>query len=617
MVKKSKSGSLSEKLLNLQVWSVKRSGRWLTKSLSSAIKHLPDREELVYKVFKRCVMLVFMIKRSPKFVNKISFTQESLRKNKWTTFLDKLNSLDDLNSLTIYLFKILLRESILKERVSQPFWTPAFKGISEKLLLPTKTDCVDSDTNSSNMWSKSQEVKSPFLTIKKMQEKEMTRKNLPMTSLRSSMSFLVDKWEKEVTPPEKLRTIVIQIFPKESQKKKLNEFIDTCRYVYNKTVESIHNGHKINERTLKDKLVTYESQKGSDFYVYYTEKLRIMKKNGENEESIRLVNEEFRNAKKTTSKTINANIKTWELETPKDLRDCSVTRVTDAYKSGFKNLERGNIKHFRLSFKKKTDPKQTIEFTEKTMKIRNGIVRILPESFNDCVFRISKRNMKKHSKLKNNHNVDMVREDGKYFLHIPIDIEIQETTRNPLRVSGIDMGIRSFSTICSYSDKESSVTEYCHNRDTLKRLNGKLDIMKSLRKRRVYLRKIEKRKKHLVNQLHWEFINDVMRNNDVLYYGDIKSHDIVKDGPNHSLNREFNDLKFHKLKLRLKYKASLLGVVFVEVPEPFTTKTCSSCGAIHETIGSNKVFECPSCKKCLDRDHNSGKNMILKGVFSH
>ncbi len=60
-----------EKLLNLPVWRLKQFARWLTKGFLNATKHLPDKEESILRVFNSSVLLLFLIKRSSTFKNKI------------------------------------------------------------------------------------------------------------------------------------------------------------------------------------------------------------------------------------------------------------------------------------------------------------------------------------------------------------------------------------------------------------------------------------------------------------------------------------------------------------------------------------------------------------------
>ncbi len=133
--------------------------------------------------------------------------------------------------------------------------------------------------------------------------------------------------------------------------------------------------------------------------------------------------------------------------------------------------------------------------------------------------------------------------------------------------------------------------------------------------RKKHFTKLEKKKKNLVDCLHWSFINDLLENSDVVYLGDIKSHDIVKNGKNKSLNLSFNDLKMFILKQRLIYKAGTLGKPVYLVPEHFTTKTCSSCGNINQYVGSSEIFTCSTCNLIAGRDVNAAKNIKMKGLL--
>jgi hypothetical protein len=55
--------------------------------------------------------------------------------------------------------------------------------------------------------------------------------------------------------------------------------------------------------------------------------------------------------------------------------------------------------------------------------------------------------------------------------------------------------------------------------------------------------KVEDRKKNVIDELHNQVVNDLLCDNDVVFFGDINSHDIVKKGKNRILNRNINDLE--------------------------------------------------------------------------
>ena len=633
---------------------LRRCENWLIQQQFHATEHLPDKEGLISIVFENCnVKTKAFLKKQNKTISTQGFQQES----KWTTFLDKLNSSKPiLNTLIMYLYKILVRELILKERDFKPFWTPAYKELSEKLLLPTETGCADLASSSSSPWLQSQVVKSPFLTIHTI---EHQNKNLPTTCSQSFMSSLADKWEKGIIEPAKLKTIKIRLFPTLQQKKKLDEFIDTSRYVYNMTIEKINQGVKANHKTLRDMLVTANTKKG-DLYNEFNDEIKRLKKqikNNDNEyeiEDIKQVIEDLQDDMKKALKEIesikNIEIKEFELKTPKDVRDNAVRRVIDARTTGFANLRNGNIKHFRMNFKKKTEPVQTVTLSQKNITTKKYLEKrrrhqpnqraptranknllqiiILPEMLKSCgvdsVFRISRNDAIKHVNLKITHEVDICRKKGEYYLYVPIDTVnlVAKTITNVKTVGGVDPGLRTYATVHTHSidGKTTTITEYVHRVDIMRKLNKKI---KNLKKRRTYYRKkqynkIEKKKTDFVNSLHWDVINDILKKNDVTYYGDIKSHNIVQGGKNKILNTDFNDLKFFIFKQRLVYKASLLKKNVFLTPEHYTTKCCSSCGTLNHQIGKKKVFTCINieCGLITGRDVNAPKNIKMKGMLS-
>ena len=174
---------------------------------------------------------------------------------------------------------------------------------------------------------------------------------------------------------------------------------------------------------------------------------------------------------------------------------------------------------------------------------------------------------------------------------------------------------------------ESEVIEYDHSRSALDKLNTKLDFFKENKKRnpgnrrckRILKRKVNKvetRKSNLINELHYKVINDLLKKNDVIFYGDIKIHNIVKNGKNRTLNRNIHDLRFYKFKERLLFKASERKGKIVLVNEAYTTQTCSFCGARYK-IGDSKVYDCKHCNKRVDRDVNASKNILMKGILAY
>jgi IS605 OrfB family transposase len=391
-----------------------------------------------------------------------------------------------------------------------------------------------------------------------------------------STSTLVDKWEREVTPKkEKLRTIKIKIYPTKIQKKLIDELFDVTRYIYNKANKLVKE-KKFRWKPfypLRDYLVTKKSRKG----------LTTPRKN-------------------------------FELVASDSTRQCAVKNLCDAYKTASGNLKAGNIRYFDISYKKKNASRQCLELGSRDLNMTPGGFKIYPGRWEEnSILKISKKNQIKYGKYQVKNNCDLLRQKGLYYIAFVLP---QITHENKIfkRACGVDLGVRTLAS--SYGT--NGIVEYDGNMNLLKKFNSKFDLLKNLKKvRKKALNKIEKKKIDFTDNLHWSLIKALLDENDVVFMGDIKSHNMTKNGKNKTLNRAFNDLKFYVFKERLVYKAESRGKKVFMIPEPYTSQCCSRCGNLWRTIGSSKIYNCKKCKLVCDRDTNSAKNIFMKGVINN
>ena len=137
---------------------------------------------------------------------------------------------------------------------------------------------------------------------------------------------------------------------------------------------------------------------------------------------------------------------------------------------------------------------------------------------------IKKRTSHKHQSLDIQHDVRLTRTiGGKYWLLIPMSFPIAPFSSRPSHICGIDPGVRTFMTVSGSHGLE----EYSNRRDQLDQLNKKMDLLQSKSKKPKYIRRIYRRKQNIINDLHWQTIGKLLSRYDLLFYGDIKSHDIV------------------------------------------------------------------------------------------
>ena len=419
-------------------------------------------------------------------------------------------------------------------------------------------------------------------------------------------------------------------------------WLNTSNYVYNNTVKYTHEGAKINFMKLRDKLVTSNTKKDNVEYKLSekrTEMLRARRKEHQKllpnatysaqkseikaaidalELEMQVEKQSLAVLKKDMKSSRNEGVHDWELETPKEIRAGAVNDVCKAYKTGFANLKLGNIRHFRLGFRKKSRPNKCLLLPKSLVKNVHGKINIAPTLLKESSsISMGKNTIKKHGDIVIDHDCRLVKQRNEYWLIVPVPMVVQPR-KPPVNYCGIDPGVKTFMT--AFGNK--GCTEYKHNDAILRKLDGKIKMMKDARapmRRRVLKRKInkvEKRKENLINELHWKTIHQLLKHNDFIFYGDIKSHDIVRNGKNRTLNTSMNNLKFFKFKERLIFKSVEMGKQIFETKEHFTTQTCSFCGNVYKP-GLSRVYKCSSCMRNIGRDVNAAKNILMKGIVTH
>ena len=527
--------------------------------------------------------------------------------------------------------------TILKKPLNddcKPFWNPTYDELTTKLLSPIEID-------PEIILIKRSDVEKPFTYKTRINVQD---KILDKTYFQLNESVIVEKWQDEVTKDNLLKSLKIKLKINAKQRQIFNEWFNTSNYVYNKTISCIKDGESINFMNLRNKLVTANTKKNNIEYVTLENNMKLYKEEKKNQQKmllkipkndivsitavsllIQTAEEKYQEEKeklkvirKSLKSSKNEGIREWETETPKEIRAGAVNDVCKAYKTAKTNLKLGHIKKFTLGFRKKKDENKCLLLPHSFIKNNNGKLIVAPTLLKDeSTISMGKKTIKKHKNLVIEHDCRLVKQKNVFWVIIPIPAEITEK-KPPINYCGIDPGVKTFMT----SFGNNGCIEYKHNEKTLHKLNKKISYLTDQRRtdrgrvRKKKINRLEIRKANLVDELHWRTINRLLKVNDFIFYGDIKSHGIVKNGNNSNLNTDMNNLKFFKFKQRLLFKSIERGKKVYETKEHFTTKTCSFCGK-QNTPGLSRVYECENCKKNIGRDVNAAKNILMKGILTH
>lgn len=140
---------------------------------------------------------------------------------------------------------------------------------------------------------------------------------------------------------------------------------------------------------------------------------------------------------------------------------------------------------------------------------------------------------------------------------------------------------------------------------------------KNYQKQRMVVSRLMNRVRNQRNKFLDEMSITLIKNHDLVVAENLRSSNLLK---NHALAMSISDVGWRTFLQKLEYKAELYGKTFVTVNPKNTTQTCSKCGHIMGTEGTDKLtlkdrsWTCPSCDTYHIRDVNAAKNILDKGL---
>ena len=182
------------------------------------------------------------------------------------------------------------------------------------------------------------------------------------------------------------------------------------------------------------------------------------------------------------------------------------------------------------------------------------------------------------------------------------------------KIAGFDFGLKRYLTGSNGHDIESPQF-FKRSLNAIKRASRNHSRKKkgSSNRQRARLDLARKHRK-IANQredFHWKLAHELTD-----AYDEIRLEDLNLQGMKSLWGRKVSDLGFADFVAKLKYIAAKKGVklTFIDRWYP-SSKTCSACGAINETLNlRDRTWHCPSCHTELDRDRNAAINIYRVGA---
>jgi putative transposase len=196
---------------------------------------------------------------------------------------------------------------------------------------------------------------------------------------------------------------------------------------------------------------------------------------------------------------------------------------------------------------------------------------------------------------------------GRWYLNVQVKIAELVGPVQPAATAaiGIDLGLKTCATA---SDGQKIEGRFYRG------LECKLGIAqragKKQRARAIHAKIANQRK----DMLH-KFSTKIVAANAAIFVGDVASAKLIKT----KMAKSTLDAGWSMLKTMLEYKSRQAGVVYEEVPEAYTTQTCSCCGALPLSSPKGRAglgireWTCDACGSVNDRDVNAARNILALG----
>ena len=434
--------------------------------------------------------------------------------------------------------------------------------------------------------------------------------------------------------------------PNEEQKIKLLYMFEGYRLVYNKTIKffkerryNYSHEPKINKdnitvvkKKIKANIKKNEIEKDVIFTVNNI--LKNICKEEDKEKRIDRVSKLKENNSIITDEKIirtyfikkDINRISKEYKTPVHCLDYAVKLACSSYKSALENLKNGNIKHFNLSYIKKTKKSLVMDIEKVAIKSNTIYPSLMGKKLKN------KENLEYSNvfdcKIHYNFN------KKQFTLLVPIEKDKNIIENNNWIC--IDPGIRTFLNCKTnngfieigknLSNKIRSKIVLIDKQENIKnieltnKLKAKISNISNINN---YIKdkkcKIRNKIKNWVDDSHWKIINYLTSSYKNIVIGKWSTKSIIKKDDSilsKLTKRVTQNLSFYKFLQRLKYKCKIGENNLRIQDEWYTSKTCSNCGWKDENLGGNKIFNCKNCNIQLDRDYNAARNIMLKSLLS-
>jgi hypothetical protein len=328
---------------------------------------------------------------------------------------------------------------------------------------------------------------------------------------------------------------------------------------------------------------------------------------------------------------------------PEHTLDEAIKAVVTAHKSAFTNLAKGNIKYFRIRYKKDKSARVSLKlegtcFPNGQLPSKNNHDK--HELFNlESLFNsqypkyktnntfcssVFGKNIASSEPFYENERTSTIlwnKRTNRFFLQIPIDKKVQEPLLLDTKdICAIDPGIRTFATVYGtkaiYQIGENYQEMVAKEFKKMDNLECKIETQqnpKDLRKMKKRVKIIQQKIENRVDDMHFKASKLLCTNFRTILLGKLSTKSICskKNNLNKKTKRECYALKHFSFRQKLVDKSEYLSSKLNLVSEHYTSRTCCFCRKRNDA-SSKEIFTCQFCKSKINRDVQGAYNIFYK-----
>ncbi len=218
---------------------------------------------------------------------------------------------------------------------------------------------------------------------------------------------------------------------------------------------------------------------------------------------------------------------------------------------------------------------------------------------------------------------------GHWYVSVQVELDIGTPKHTATSAIGIDMGIKKYIAL-STGEYEDPINPFKKYQDQLakaqRRLSKKKKFSENWKKQKKHIQKIHSKIAHIRRDFQHKLSTKLSNSHAMIVVEALKISNMSRsasgtlDNPGKNvkaksgLNKSILDQAWGEFKRQISYKLAWKGGIYLEVPAPYTSQTCSVCGEKDKASRQGQErYVCTSCGYEANADINAAKNILAAG----